>query len=397
MPQETFLSTLPTTQQSVPTLVPTEKHTKPEGSALPSTSAPPLKFGPDEDGFHRELRQRVARYFETTGRRQRDCPQMYIKTLVILGWVAVSYGLLVFGNVTWWMAVPLAISTGLAMAAVGFNIQHDANHHGYSDRRWVNKIMSLTLDLIGGSSYIWARKHNAIHHSYTNIAGHDNDLDIGFIGRLSPDQRWLPFHRLQHFYLWLLYGFLPIKWQLFDDYRDVVTGKIGGGHRFARPKGWDLVILIGGKLAFYTFAFVIPMIFHPVWAVLALYAIASLFQGMVLSVVFQLAHAVEEAAFPAPPPDSSRMDSPWAVHQIETTVNFARNNRLLSWFVGGLNFQVEHHLFPQICHIHYPALSRVVEETCKEFKLRYLAHRTFLSGIASHFRWLRQMGRPALV
>jgi linoleoyl-CoA desaturase len=280
------------------------------------------------------------------------------------------------------------------MAAIGFNVQHDGGHRAYSNHQWVNRIMASSLDLLGGSSYVWARKHNSIHHSYANITGHDDDIDLGILGRLSPHQKWLRFHRLQHFYLWALYGLLPIKWQLYDDFRNVIVGKVGG-HRLARPRGWDLLTFIGGKVVFFSLALGIPSLLHPLWAVLLLYVATSFFQGVVLSVVFQLAHCVEEATFPLPQPDTGRMEAAWAVHQLETTVDFARSSRLLSWFVGGLNFQIEHHLFPQVCHVHYPALSRLVEKTCREFGLRYVAHESLLAGVASHFRWLRRVGMAA--
>ena len=87
------------------------------------------------------------------------------------------------------------------------------------------------------------------------------------------------------------------------------------------------------------------------------------------------------------------METDWAVHQVQTTVDFARRSRVLSWFLGGLNFQVEHHLFSKICHIHYPALSKVVEETCREFGIVYASHKTFWSALASHARWVTLMGR----
>lgn len=254
-------------------------------------------------------------------------------------------------------------------------------------------MMATTLDLLGGSSYCWARKHNTIHHSFANITGHDDDINLGFLGRLSPHQKRLKVHGFQHFYLWALYGFLPMKWQIFDDFRDLTRGRIGG-HRMARPKGWDLVTFLGGKAFFFTLAMVIPLMLHPVWAVLLVYAAASFVQGVALSVVFQLAHCVEEASFPMPSPESGRMESAWAVHQVETTVDFARGSRLLSWLVGGLNFQIEHHLFPRICHIHYPAISSVVEQTCHDFGVRYVAHETLFGGIRSHYRLLREMGRP---
>lgn len=350
-----------------------------------------LKFAHSE-GFQVALRRRVDRYFNFTGLKKRDCPQMYIKTAILLAWLATSYALLVFLPAPWWVALILAIMVGLMIAAVGFSVQHDGGHGAYSDRPWVNRIMAMTIDLLGASSYVWAKKHNVIHHSYTNVTGHDDDINLGIFGRLSPHQKRYGFHRVQHFYTWFLYGFLSMKWQLVDDFINVITGKIGE-HKFARPRGRHLVTFIGGKTIFFSLAFVIPMFFHPAWAVVVYYASASFVAGVALSIIFQLAHCVEEAEFPMPSEDTGRMENAWAEHQIQTTVDFARNNRVLSWFVGGLNFQVEHHLFPQICHIHYPKLARIVESTCEKYGLRYSVNESFFGAIGSHFRWLRRMGR----
>jgi linoleoyl-CoA desaturase len=350
------------------------------------------KFGGDS-GFQNELRRRVEQYFKDTGRRQRDCPQMYLKTAVVFAWLVSSYLLLLFAAGTWWLALPLAVSVGLAMGAVGFNVQHDGGHHAYSRRGWVNWLAAKALDLIGASSYLWHWKHAVLHHTYVNVSGHDSDIDLGFLGRLSPHQRRLWFHRWQHLYLWALYGWLTINWQLYVDFRTLARGRIAG-HRYPRPKGWDLVTFIAGKAAFFSLAFAVPMLLHPVWAVLLLYLVASFVLGVVMSVVFQLAHCVPEAAFPPAPEGAAHLESSWAVHQAETTVDFARGSRLLSWFLGGLNFQVEHHLCPRVCHVHYPALSKVVEATCREFGVRYAAHKSFLAGLAAHYRWLRQMGQP---
>ena len=351
-----------------------------------------LKFGA-EDAFYRELRQRVNEFFERTGRKQRDCPQMYAKTALILGWFAASYVLLVFFATTWWQGVPLAVSLALSMAAIGFNIQHDGSHGAYSEHRWINKLMALSLDLLGGSSFGWACKHNIVHHTYANITGHDDDIEIGILGRLSPHQKRYSFHRWQHIYLWFLYGFVAIKWHFFDDFRDVCIGRFGG-YRHPRPKGWDLVNFIGGKVLFFSLAIGIPLLVHPFSIVLSFYLGTSFMQGIALSLVFQLPHCVENAAFPLPQADTGRMAAPWAVHQVQTTVDYGRGNGLLSWFVGGLNFQIEHHLFPRICHIHYVALAPLVELTCQEFGVHYQAHETFRSAIASHFRWLRKLAMP---
>ena len=186
---------------------------------------------------------------------------MYLKTAIHLTVFAASYVLLVFFASTWWQAFPLTVLLGLTIAGIGFNIQHDAGHHAYSNHRWINKLMAMTLDLVGGSSYIWHWKHGVFHHTYVNITGHDSDIDLGAIGRLTPHQKRYRFHRWQHFYLWPLYGFLAIKWQLATDFHEVITGRIGR-HRIPRPKGWDLVIFLGGKAAFFTLAFVIPLMFH---------------------------------------------------------------------------------------------------------------------------------------
>jgi linoleoyl-CoA desaturase len=287
--------------------------------------------------------------------------------------------------------VPLAILLGLAMAAVGFNIQHDGNHQAYSDRPWINKVMALTLDLIGGSSYLWHWKHNVIHHTYTNITGHDNDIDLGYLGRLTPHQRWLPWHRFQHWYLWPLYGVMAIKWQLVDDFQALITGH-KGKDRVPRPKRWDLVVFIVGKVVFFALAFGVPLLLHPWWAVLLFYGITAAVLGITLSIVFQMAHCVEQAEFPLPEPETGRLEKSWAVHQVETTVDFARKSRVVSWLVGGLNFQIEHHLFPRICHVNYPAISKIVEETCREHGVKYAAHASFWAGLAAHYRWLRRLG-----
>ena len=346
-----------------------------------------------DDRFRRELHRQMEQYFKDNELRPRDCPSMYLKTTIMLAGLVGLYAWLVLGATTWWLAVPLAVCLGLALAAVGFNVQHDGGHRAYSEHKWMNRLAAMTLDLLGGSSYIWARKHNSIHHSYANITGQDDDIDVGFLGRLSPYQQRLRLHRFQHLYLWILYGFLAIKWHLFDDFRDMFTGRIGQ-HGFPRPRGRDLAIFVGGKVVFFSLAFGLPLLLHPWWIVLVFYGVASFVEGVVLSVVFQLAHCVEAAEFPLPRPDTGRMASAWAEHQVQTTVDFAPRNRLLSWCIGGLNFQIEHHLFPQICHVHYPALAPLVQQTCHEFGLRYTVNPTFWAGLASHFRWLRRMGRP---
>jgi linoleoyl-CoA desaturase len=350
------------------------------------------KFGHD-NAFQLELRRRVEEYFRATGRRQRDCWQMYVKTAILVGAFAGSYVLLVFVARTWWQGLLPAILLGLSAAGIGFNIQHDGGHQAYSNSSWVNKLMAMTLELIGGSSYLWRWKHVVFHHTYVNITGHDTDVDLGILARLTPHQKRLAFHRWQHLYLWPLYGLLAIKWQLVDDFRKLISGRISN-QPFPRPKGRELVILVAGKAIFFTLAFGIPLLFHSIGVVVFYYGVAGLVTGIVLSVVFQVAHCVEQAAFPVVRASTGRIDRAWAIHQTETTVDFARRSRVVAWLVGGLNFQIEHHLFPRISHVNYRVISKLVEETCRDFGIRYTEYRSFRAGLASHFRWLRRMGMP---
>lgn len=344
-----------------------------------------------DDGFWQQLRSRVEAHFCGQGVSERDVPAMLLKSALILSLWLGLYALLVFAPISRWMAVPVAAALGLASAAIGFNIAHDGGHKAYSRHRWINRIAAATLDLVGGSSVQWRWKHGVLHHQYVNLAGFDTDIDVGVLGRLSPYQKHRFFHRWQHLYMWPLYGFLALKWHLVDDFRDVARGWLGRSSA-PRLKGRDLAGLLLGKAAFFTVAFVVPSLFHPLWVVVSFYVLANLVQGLALSVVFQLAHAVEGSAFPVVPVDR-RMDASWAVHQVRTTSDFCRGSRLLTWLLGGLNFQIEHHLFPQICHVHYPALSRIVETTCREHGLAYREHPSFLAGVGAHYRWLKRMSK----
>lgn len=349
-----------------------------------------LRFVGD-GGFYREVKRRVLEHFERTGRSTKGTLRMLVKTTVLLLWGGASYALLVFAATTWWHTALLCCSLVFAVAGVAFAIQHDGNHGAYSQRVIVNRLVGMTLDLLGASSYIWHWKHNIAHHTYTNLDGKDNDIDVPF-GRLVPGQPHRRFHRYQQFYLWGVYSLFVVYWQLFEDFKQVAEARIAGTP-FPRPRGWRLVQMIAGKALFFGWALVVPALFHPWWIVLLCYVAMSMVLSLILVLIFQLAHSVEETALPALPPDAREVPRAWAVHQVQATVDFARGNRLLSWYLGGLNFQIEHHLFPRICHVHYARIAGIVQTTCAEFGVRYTENESLLGAIASHFRWLRQMGR----
>jgi len=355
--------------------------------STPPASRPKFPGGKE---FHAELKQRVQAYFAEEGLRERDVPAMYAKTAVLLAAFAATWVALVFFAGSLWISLPLAVLLGTCTAAIGFNVQHDGGHDGYSDLPWVNRCMARTMDFIGASSYIWHWKHGVFHHTYTNIAGHDDDVALAPFARLAPQQERRPWHRFQHIYMWGLYAFQALKWHLYDDFVVLATGRLGP-HRIPRPRGRELVSFWIGKLLFFSWALVVPLLVHA-WPVVLLHgAVASFSLGFVLSVVFQLAHVVEEADFPDA--DAADEDRSWARHQVETTVDFARESKVLTYLFGGLNFQVEHHLFPRVCHVNYPRIAPIVEQVCQEYGVRYSAHRTLWSSLGSHYRWLRRMGR----
>lgn len=342
--------------------------------------------------FRADLEARVDAFFLERGCSRRDARSMYLKTAVLLLWLAVSYlGLLAWAS-TWWQALPLAVSLGLAMAGVGFCVQHDGGHGAYSHRPWVNRVMALSLNLLGGSAYFWHFKHNIAHHSYPNVSGHDDDINVGPLGRLSPHDRRRRLHRYQQFYMWALYSLLAIEWQVSGDMRQYIRPGIAAT-RVPRPRGAERVIFWTSRMAFVGLAFVLPLLVgHRLGTVVALYIVTGMVLGLTLATVFQLAHCVPEAEFLQPEGATRRIDREWAAHQVGATVNFAAGSRVLGWYLGGLNHQIEHHLFPRICHVHYPALAPIVEQVCIAHGVRYVSHATFSSALRAHFRWLKRMG-----
>jgi linoleoyl-CoA desaturase len=357
-----------------------------------SDSPPRVRFSRDV-GFHADLKRRAAAHLDEAGRGRFGDGAMRLKTAVILGWFAASYALLLLaGGASAWLAVALTLSLALATAAIGFSIMHDANHGAYFRSRRLNRAAGLTLDLIGASSYLWHFKHNVHHHTYANVAGMDADVNAEPFLRLAPSQRLRPHHRYQHVYAWPLYGVLAVKWWLFDDVVDLARGRMGA-LAFPRPRGMELVALLAGKAVFLAWALVIPLAVHRSAWVFAVFLLGAGTLGVVMSTVFQLAHTVPDADFHDAGPGGRRLETGWAEHQVRATADFAPSNRLLSWYVGGLNFQVEHHLMPDVCHVHYPALARIVAETCADHGIPYRSRRTLRAAIAAHHRHLRALGR----
>jgi linoleoyl-CoA desaturase len=322
-------------------------------------------------------------------RRTVDSPLMYAKAAMLIGTAIVSYYFLVFRAETFLQVAISAVPLALALVGIGFNVQHDGNHGTFSKHPIVNRLAGWTLDLMGASSYFWGDKHNHNHHVYTNIPEEDADIDLGPLARMSPGQPWYWWHQYQHIYLWVLYSLVHFRY-LWSDIQRLFLGK-ADGLTTGYPKGANLAWLWSGKLFFWTVAFVIPFSLHPVGRVLGVYAFVSMTMGIIFAVVFQMAHSVDNVRHPETHDEENRPE--WVVHQIETTANFAVDSWAARFLLGGLNYQREHHLYPRIAHVHYPAIAKVVKEVCAEHGVPCHENRTLFEGIRSHYRYVQSMGR----
>jgi linoleoyl-CoA desaturase len=311
---------------------------------------------------------------------------MYAKAAALVALAAVAYVWLVFAANSAIPALVAGALLALALAGIGFNIQHDGNHGTFSRRAWVNRLAGFTLDLIGASSYFWKDKHNHNHHVFTNIPHEDADINLGPMARMSADHPWFWWHRFQHLYLWVLYLFVHLRY-LYSDVQRLAFGK-NDGLSARYPRGADMAWLLGGKACFLTMAFVVPLMRHPAGTVVTTYVLVSMLMGLIFSVVFQLAHSVDVVEHPV---GTTRLPE-WVVHQIETTANFSTDSRVATFLLGGLNHQREHHLFPHVAHVHYPALATIVREVCEEHGVPCRENRTLLDAIRSHYRFVRAMG-----
>ncbi|MCC6289013.1 MAG: acyl-CoA desaturase [Chitinophagaceae bacterium] len=354
---------------------------------------PKITYNNSNAVFFTSLKKSVDRYFEHTGFKRTGNIHLYIKTVIFILAAIGLYTSLLFIKMPVLAGVGVSLLLGFVSACIGFNIMHDANHDSYSSSKWVNKTLGLTLNALGGNSFIWKHKHNIIHHTYTNIDGVDDDIAKSPFIRMCSTQRWVPAHRIQHLYTPLLYALSSIIWVLYQDFDKYFKKKICST-QLRKMAVADHVLFWSSKLLYIVFYFVIPMAMVG-WKLWLLYFVClHIGLGFTLSIVFQLAHVVEETTFDfVSDGDDKQIENEWAVHQVKTTANFSGGSKIISWFAGGLNYQIEHHLFPKISHIHYPALSRFIKAECNAFQLPYNSIPTMRAAIASHFRFIKLMGK----
>ena len=348
----------------------------------------------DKAKFFRTLNKRVNTYFKEKGIRKTGNWKLYFKAIIMFGLFLIPFILILTLSMPQWLLLLMTVIIGIGMAGVGMNVMHDANHESFSHKKWVNTLMGSSMYILAGNVYNWKVQHNVLHHTFTNIQGYDEDIDAGRIIRFSKHAKWISIHKFQKYYSIFLYGLLTINWAITTDFkqmRNYLKRKLSYGP-FPNPKT-EWTVLIITKIIYYLLWIVLPLLVLDIawWKVLIGFFVMHYTAGMILSVVFQLAHVVPKTDMPLPDKHGN-MEHTWAIHQLYTTSNFAPTNKFVSWYTGGLNHQVEHHIFPHISHVHYGNIAKIVKETAIEFKLPYHEYRTIWLAFKEHFRQLKSLG-----
>ena len=352
-----------------------------------------ITFDNRNNQFYQSLKTSVDQYFETNRIKKTGDWRLYIKTITLITAAILMYSSLIFLKLSAMPALLICVVLGFTFASIGFSVMHDANHGSYSTKPWLNDLLGLSANALGASAYFWKQKHNIIHHTYTNVDGIDDDIEKSLIIRQCETQKWVPAHKVQHLYLVPVYALSSIFWLFFMDFAKYFSRKI------YTTEAWKLttknhIIFWATKVSYLTFYIIIPILvwgFGP-WLLGFLVLHASM--GLTLSLVFQLAHVVENTEFESVALDETKhVETAWAEHQLKTSSNFAMNNAVISWCVGGLNFQIEHHLFSRVCHVHYPQISAIVKQTALEYGVSYLCHANLQQAFLSHVNMVGKLGR----
>ena len=351
---------------------------------------PYVKFKPKPKSlFFSTLKQRVDDYFITNNISRHANSNMIIKTIILLSTYILPFVFILIYNPPYIISTILWIIMGLSIAGIGMSVMHDANHGAYSSSKRINWLLGNTLTLIGGSVENWKVQHNLLHHTFTNVVHQDDDIADKFVLRFSPHTKVKWFHRYQYFYAFFFYGLQTIFWVFVKDFvqfkRYVIKGE---------KKWFTLTKLLLLKSTYIFVMLIMPVVFFsiPVLHIATGFLVMHFFSGLILTVIFQLAHTVEGTSHPLPN-DKNEIINDWAIHQMNTTVDFSPESPLLSWYIGGLNYQVEHHLFPMVCHIHHPEISKIVKQTAAEFDIPYLVNEKFSDALLAHVNALKRFGR----
>jgi linoleoyl-CoA desaturase len=353
-----------------------------------------IQFNNKKSPFFKSLKEKVDDYFSTTRKDSSGNAKLYLKSILQVSTALGMYVTLVFFTPGVFISLLLCALLGINLALLGFNIMHEGGHQSFSKHKWLNKASAYFLNVLGGNSYFWKIKHNINHHTYTNIEGMDTDIEVKPFMRLHEEQPRSWYHKFQHIYWIILYGASYFMWIFYNDFQKYFTGRIAPEAGEGKKMDFkEHVIFWVTKILYAGVYIVIPILMIGVLKTIIGFAVICFTCGLSISIVFQLAHIVEGTSFPKVNEDTQKIEQEWAIHQINTTADFATKSKLVSWLLGGLNFQVEHHLFPKISHVHYPEIRKMVKETCEEFKVKYLEFPSTMQAIYSHLMHIKRLGK----
>lgn len=343
----------------------------------------------NKGAFGKEIREKVDQYFLSNNIKKTGDWRIFTKTIILFSFLFGTYYLLVFTQTPWFISLLFCVFLGVIKAGIGFCVMHDAIHDSYSSNKTVNHILGLSLNFLGANNTLWKTKHNIIHHTNTNIDGFDEDIEAGPLLRLHPNQKWLPIHQYQHkWWYWRgVYSLLYLVWIWVNDYKKYFRQKIL--YKKIKFSFAEHSIFWISKI-FYIMVFVVVPIQQvglSTWIVG--YLIVIFVGGLLIATVFQMAHVVEDVEHPV----KNKTETELFEHQIATTADFATSNKFLRWYLGGLNFQIEHHLFPKISHTHYPALYKIIKPICISKGIKFTEYKTFGDAIKSHIAELQSLGK----
>ena len=336
------------------------------------------KFENNNNPFFEELNYNISNFLKTNNYNFNSFhPLIAIETaLSVCGYLFSIYKINQTGD--YWYAALNAFFT----IRFGF-LMHSGNHASSSPYPIVNRIISYCMDLGGASSLIWRHEHQLSHHLYTNIIGKDNDCDIGNpIIRLHPHIKHRWWHRYQLPILFLGMTFGLYKW-IFAEFYTLYSRKIGSVN-MKYPTKIDFIINIIFKIFFLVSFIFLPTYYFGFKQAMILLFIRQSITSLVIENIFIVNHI-------QPSLHSHNSEIHWSINQIKTSCNWSSNSRFFNWFTGGLNNQIEHHLFPTMNPYLYTRISPIVKNTCKKHHIPYNDFPTFWDAWISMIKFIHRL------
>lgn len=350
-----------------------------------------LQFGKDNGSeFYHVLSQRVKQMLAAKKKTRYANRLMIFKTILYFLLVFLFYGLLYAStNLVWFYIFYLL--TGIGVLLLAFNVSHDAAHDVITrDKKTNGWLFAWSFNLQGNNAYIWRKFHIESHHLYTNVHGSDIDVLMNPVFRMTKHQPRKWYHKYQYLYAPALYLFYSLNWTLVRETL-MIFGVSSRTIHFKLPKR-EVVKLVLLKLFYTGYMIVLPILLLPFawWHVLLAFLLNHFIVSIIFTGVLGVSHLSDMVEHPDADENNKLIES-WALLQMKTSVDYNADSKFLNWVLGGFNAHTLHHLFPNVCHIHYLDMVKILRTTSKEFGISY-NETSYLKALQSHFRFLKKMG-----